>query len=46
MAAASLEDAFTSLEKLPESDAHNELFDLLSTLAEEMGFQVVGDEDD
>jgi serine/threonine protein kinase len=46
MAAASLEDAFTSLEKLPESEAHDELFDLLSTLAEEMGFQVVGDEDD
>jgi hypothetical protein len=45
MAAASLEDAFTSLEKLPESDAHDELFDLLTTLAEEMGFQVVSDED-
>jgi hypothetical protein len=46
MAAASLEDAFTSLEKLPESDAHDELFDLLNALAEEMGFQVVSDEND
>jgi hypothetical protein len=40
MAAKSLEDAFTSLEKLPESEAHDELYVLLTTLTEAMGFQV------
>jgi len=46
MAAKSLEDAFTSLEKLPESEAHDELFVLLTALTEEMGFQVEMDDDD
>ncbi|MGZ5385511.1 MAG: hypothetical protein ACXWH0_16215, partial [Acidimicrobiia bacterium] len=46
MAAKSLEDAFISLDKLPESEAHNELFVLLTTLTEEMGFQVESDDDD
>lgn len=45
-AAQSLEDAFASLEKLPDSEAHDELFDLLSTLTEEMGFEVEDDGDD
>jgi serine/threonine protein kinase len=45
-AAASLEDAFSSLENLPASDERDELFDLLNTLAEEMGFQVASDDDD
>ncbi len=46
MAAESLEDAFASLEELPESEAHDELFVLLTTLTEEMGFQVENDGDD
>ncbi len=40
MAAKSLEDAFASLEKLPDSEAHEELFALLTTLTKEMGFEV------
>ena len=46
MAAKSLEDAFTSLDKLPESEAHDELFVLLTTLTEEMGFTVESEDDD
>lgn len=44
MAERSLGDAFTSLEKLPESDAHDELLGLMNTLAVEMGFQAAGDD--
>ena len=44
LAANSLEDAFTSLEKLPESEAQDELLVLLTTLTEEMGFDVEGDD--
>ena len=40
MAIESLEDAFISLGKLPDSDERDQLFDLLTMLAEEMGFQV------
>ena len=39
-AAKSLEDAFAALDKLPESEAHDELFALLITLTEEMGLEV------
>jgi eukaryotic-like serine/threonine-protein kinase len=46
MAAKSLEDAFTSLDKLPESDAQDELFVLLTTLTEEMGFTIESEDDD
>jgi len=46
MAASSLEDAFRSLEKLPESEAHDELFALLTSLTEEMGFEFEDDDDD
>ena len=46
MAAKSLEDAFASLDKLPESEAHDELFVLLTTLTEEMGFTVENEDDD
>lgn len=44
-ATTSLEDAFTSLEKLPDSEAHEELFVLLTTLTEEMGFSVENEGD-
>ena len=39
-AVKSLEDAFISLEKLPDSDARDGVFDLMTMLGEEMGFQV------
>ena len=39
-AVESLEDAFVSLEKLPDSEARDGVFDLMTMLAEAMGFQV------
>jgi hypothetical protein len=46
MATKSLEDAFTSLGRLPESEATEDLFALLVTLAEAMGFDVEDQDDD